>query len=202
MFLKLKWVEGSVFFSSFEGVISGSICINLFVFICFQAVAFAQTSEKSSSRSLTPQTVFTNSSTISINDLSNASPYPSSIAVSGLSGVVSSTPGSVKVTLNGFSHTFPDDVAIALVGPTGAALLLQDGAGDDPDMINVTYTLSDDGSALLPDLDAWTDGTYKPAAFYANDSFPSQGPGTSYGNPGPNGTATFSSIFGGTNSNA
>lgn len=150
-----------------------------------------------------PATVFTNSAPITINDFAAASPYPSAINVSGISGNIPATPGSVKVTLNGFSHSYPDDVGIVLVGPTGATLLLQDGVGDDPDMVNVTYTFSDAGSANLPDLTAWTAGTYKPTTYYTGDSFPAPGPGLTYNNPGPagGGTATFSSTFGGTNPN-
>ncbi|HEY0544262.1 MAG TPA: VCBS repeat-containing protein, partial [Pyrinomonadaceae bacterium] len=102
-----------------------------------------------------------------------------------------------------FSHTFPDDVGIVLVGPTGAALLIQDGAGDDPDMVNVTYTLSDSGATMLPGATAWTAGTYKPTSFFTGDNFPAPGPGTTYNIPGPvaGGTATFQSTFAGTNPN-
>src|SRR5207247_2046929 len=104
---------------------------------------------------------------------------------------------------NNFSHTFPDDVAIALVGPTGAALLIQDGAGDGTPIVNVTYTLSDTGATQLPDTGVWGPGTYKPTTYYVGGNFPPPGPGTTYGNPGPagGGTATFASIFGGTNAN-
>ncbi len=162
-------------------------------------VASAQT------RDLSPSVVFTNSTAITVTTgaANNAVPYPSGITVSGVSGTIPATPGSVKVTLNNFSHTFPDDLGLVLVGPTGAALLLQDGAGDDPDMVNVTYTFSDDGASTLPDLTAWTAGTYKPTAYFTGDSFPAPGPGTVYGNPGPAGagTATFASTFGGTNPN-
>lgn len=149
------------------------------------------------------QAVFTNSAPITINDDDNATPYPSSIVASGLVGNIPATPGSVKVTLNGFSHTFPDDVGIVLVGPTGAALLLQDGCGEDEEMVNVTYSISDSGATTMPDLTAWPAGTYKPTTYYINDPFPAPGPGTAYGSPGPagGGTATFSSVFGGTNPN-
>jgi subtilisin-like proprotein convertase family protein len=138
---------------------------------------------------------FTNSSPITINDADLASPYPSTIAVAALGGTVT----SVKVTINGFSHTFPDDVGMVLVGPTGAALLLQDGCGDDPDMVNVTYTFVD-GGAVLPSLTAWTAGNYKPTTYFTGDGFPAPGPGTAYGNPGPagSGTATFASTYNGT----
>ena len=147
--------------------------------------------------------VFNNPAAITIPTSGNASPYPSSIAVSGLSGNISSAPGGVQVTLNNLSHTFPDDFGIVLVGPTGAAFLLQDGAGDGTDMSAVTYTLSDTGATALPDTGAWTAGTYRPAGHYSGSSFPAPGPGTTYNHPGPAGgtSATFASVFGGTSPN-
>ena len=150
-----------------------------------------------------PQAVFTNAAPITILDESTASLYPSTITVSGITGNIPFTPGSVKVTLNGYSHTFSNDVGAVLVGPTGGALLLQDGAGDNPDMVNVTYTISDTGATVLPDLTAWAAGTYKPTTYFSGDDFPAPGPGTAYANPGPanGGSATFSSTFGGTNPN-
>ena len=149
------------------------------------------------------QTVFPNAAPITINDAATATPYPSAIVASGLGTSIPATAGSVQVTLNSFSHTFPDDVGIVLVGPTGAALLLQDGCGEGDDEVNVTYTLSDTGATQLPTAGPWGNGTFKPAAQYAGDAFPAPGPGTAYNNPGPagGGTATFSSTFAGTNPN-
>jgi subtilisin-like proprotein convertase family protein len=150
-------------------------------------------------------TTFTNASPITINDNSTATPYPSSISVSGLSGTIPSTSTAVMVTLNGFSHTFPNDVGIVLVGPTGAALLIQDGATDGTTgnpASNVTYTVSDSGATQLPSNTGLVNGTtYKPAAYFTGDSFPAPGPGTTYNSPAPAGTATFASTFGGTNPN-
>lgn len=153
--------------------------------------------------SQTAQVIFTNPNPIVINDATTASPYPSSINVSGLTGNIPATPGSVKVTLCNFSHTFPDDVGIVLVGPTNAALLIQNGAGETADMVNVTYTLSDTGATALPDATAWINGIYKPTSYYTGDNFPAPGPGTTYVNPGPAGgvMGNFSSTFGGTNPN-
>jgi subtilisin-like proprotein convertase family protein len=167
------------------------------------AASSLRTATATNNQADSPQTVFTNATSITINDAATATPYPSDITVSGLGTSIPATAGSVQVTLNSFSHTFPDDVGIVLVGPTGAALLLQDGAGDDPDMVNVTYTLSDTGATVLPDATAWTTGTYKPTSYFSGDAFPAPGPGTAYNNPGPAGagTATFSSTFGGTNPN-
>lgn len=149
-----------------------------------------------------PQAIFNNTSPIIINDVSIANPYPSTINVSGLSGTIANTAGSVKVTLNGFNHTNPDDVGVVLVGPTGAALNIQDGPGDSTGAANLTYTISDTGTAQLPSAGTWASGgIYKPTNYYS-DVFPAPAPAT-YNNPGPlnGGTATFTSTFGGSNPN-
>ena len=70
--------------------------------------------------------VFANANAITINDVAVASPYPSTIAVAGATGTIA----SVKVTLNGFSHTFPGDVDILLVGPAGQKFIIVSDAGD------------------------------------------------------------------------
>ena len=165
----------------------------------FQASTTAKTVRVSSAdkgaESVVPEAVFTNASPITIPALGNASPYPSTINVTGLSGTIT----SVKVTFNGFNHTFPDDLGIVVVGPTGAALLVQDGAGEAP-VPSVTYTIADSGATPLPDVATWGPGTYKPAAYFTGDSFPSPGPLLAYSHPGPAGgnTATFASTFNGT----
>jgi len=65
------------------------------------------------------QTAFSNATSISIPALGSATPYPSNILVSGLTGTIT----KVTVTLSGFSHTAPDDVDVLLVGPAGKSLL-------------------------------------------------------------------------------
>ena len=79
---------------------------------------------------------------------------------------------------------------------------LQDGVTDDV-IADVTYNISDSGSSVLPDVMAFTQGTYRPASYFGGDAFPAPGPGTAYANPGPaaSGTATMASTFGGSNSN-
>ena len=88
---------------------------------------------------------FTNSTSITIPALGNGSPYPSPIIVAGLPGTIT----SVSVTLNHYSHTFSDDVAMLLTGP-GGALLLMDGVSDEV-VLNATVTLQD-GAAAMPEL--------------------------------------------------
>lgn len=143
-------------------------------------------------------TGFCNSAPITIADDAVAGLYPSAVSVVGAPGSIT----GVVVTLNGFSHSFPDDVGIVLVGPGGQALLLQSGAGD-AGAVNATYSFTDTASGPLPDLTGWASGNYKPTNYLGTDNFAAPGPGTTYANPGPSGggTATFASVYGGTTSN-
>lgn len=88
-----------------------------------------------------------------------AAPYPSTIAVSGFSGTV----GDLNVTITGLSHTFPDDVGIVLVGPTGASTVLMEDSGQNADVSGVNLTFDDAASSSLPDSSQITSGTYKPS---------------------------------------
>ena len=142
-----------------------------------------------------------NTGAITLADAANGSPYPSSLVVSGGPGNIT----GLTVTLNEVSHTYPDDIGIVLVGPTGAALVLQSGAGDNASALsNVTYTFADTAAGQLPDLTGWANGSYKPTSHYgATDNYPAPGPGVTYGNPGPGGggTATLASTYAGTTAN-
>jgi hypothetical protein len=60
-------------------------------------------------------TVFSNTAPITIVDLAPASPYPSSITVTGLVGTIS----KVTATITNLSHGSPDDIDMLLVGPNG-----------------------------------------------------------------------------------
>jgi len=46
----------------------------------------------------------------------------------------------VTVSLNGLSHTYPDDLDILLVGPDGAKVMLMSDAGLGNDLNNVVLT--------------------------------------------------------------
>src|SRR5436190_8665425 len=82
---------------------------------------------------------FSNTRLIGISDNSAGSPYPSNIAVAGLSGTVT----KVTVTLNGVSHTFPDDIDVMLVGPGGQNTLLMADAGGGYPITNVNLQFDD-----------------------------------------------------------
>jgi hypothetical protein len=97
-----------------------------------------------------PQLIFFSFSPITIPTAGAASPYPSTITVAGLSGTVT----KVTVTLTNFSHTFPDDVDILLVGPTGANAIIMSDVGGATGVTNLTLTLDDAAATSLPD--AWS----------------------------------------------
>lgn len=110
---------------------------------------------------------FSNPTPISIVDLVPANPYPSSINVSGFTGLTS----KVTVTLFGLSHTFPDDLDILLVGPTGLHTILMSDAGFTSDIANVTLTFDDAASASLPNSTLISSGSYLPSNFGTLDLF-------------------------------
>jgi subtilisin-like proprotein convertase family protein len=117
-----------------------------------------------------------------------SNPYPSTIAVSGLTGSVV----DVNVTLNGITHTFPDDIDVLLVGPFGQNVVLMADSGGSNDITGVNLTFDDSASSSLPDSTQIVAGTYKPTNHGAFS-------GTSPAPAGPYGSAL--SIFNGTNPN-
>lgn len=94
-----------------------------------------------------------------------AIPYPSTNIVSGFSGQVVQ---KVTVTLEGFSHTFPSDVTILLVGPKGEESVLMANAGGQNKLsvTNLTFTLDDDATNPLPINARLTNGVFKPGDGY------------------------------------
>jgi subtilisin-like proprotein convertase family protein len=124
-----------------------------------------------------------------------ADPYPSTVKVSGLSGVIADNPESVRVKINGFSHTYANDIGLVLVAPNGIALMVQGASGGDGPVNNVSYTISDSGSTHIPTTSIINGETYKPTALGSLPGF--IGTSNSYNNPGPvnGGTATLTSTF-------
>ncbi|PSF35665.1 hypothetical protein C7H19_15600 [Aphanothece hegewaldii CCALA 016] len=135
--------------------------------------------------------IFSNFSSITINDVGAASLYPSSINVSGLTGLIT----KVTVTLRNMSHSFPDDVDILLVGPNGQKTLLMSDAGGEGDINGVNLTFNQTAAASLSDLGQISTGIYKPTDFVTGDTFAAPAPAGPYSanlevfnNTNPNGT--------------
>jgi subtilisin-like proprotein convertase family protein len=120
-------------------------------------------------------TNFSNLAGITINDSINvpteASPYPSTNYVSGLTGLVVA---KATVTLHGFSHSFPSDVSMLLVSPQGqrAILMSEVGGQNQYSVTNLTITLDDDAPTPLPVYTSLTSGTFRPANGYLSLHYP------------------------------
>src|SRR5207302_8484148 len=69
--------------------------------------------------------LFASGGQITIPDAGPASPYPSTILVTGLTAAVQ----QVRVVLTNLSHAHPDDLDILLVGPNAQAVLWMSDAG-------------------------------------------------------------------------
>lgn len=104
---------------------------------------------------------FTNPATISIPDTGKAGLYPSTIVVTGLTGTVT----KVTATLEGYTHSWPDDVDVLLVGPEGQRVLLLADCGGGQALSELTLTFDDNAVASLPDATAISSGGYKPTNF-------------------------------------
>jgi hypothetical protein len=138
--------------------------------------------------------VFSNTAPIPIGDAGTigvAAPYPATITVSGFTGTIT----DLDVSLLGFVHTFPDDVDVMLVGPTGAAaVFLSDAGGNAPvPGPGANLRFDDEGAAVIPDGGPMVAGTFLPSSFTAGDTFPAPA-------PAPPGTSALS-VFDGTDPN-
>jgi subtilisin-like proprotein convertase family protein len=136
-----------------------------------------------------PTTDFCNPTSISLLTNGVTTPYPSSIGVSGVPGIIT----KVTVTLNNITHTFPDDIDVLLVGPTGADAILMSDVGGSADANNVTLTLDDAAPSPLPDAGPLVSGTFQPTNNAPAETFPPPA-------PVPSGGSTLSA-FNGTNPN-
>ena len=127
-----------------------------------------------------------------------ATPYPSNITVAGIVAPVT----QVNVTLNQISHTFPSDVDVLLVGPTGRKFIVMSDVIGGTDWTGQTYTFDDTATSLLPSSGTPpASGTFKPTNYGTGDVFPAPAPASPYLDPATAGVATLASAFNGLNPN-
>jgi len=101
-----------------------------------------------------------------------ASPYPSTIEVSGLTGEVT----SVTVTLSNLTHTFAGDNDILLVSPNGQQVILMSDSGT-AGVNGVTLTFDAAAATGLPSNGQVVSGTFLPTNHVgATDVFPAPAP--------------------------
>ncbi|MBI5383646.1 MAG: hypothetical protein HZA90_03065 [Verrucomicrobia bacterium] len=132
---------------------------------------------------------FANPAAITIVDNAAAAPYPSTIPVAGFTRPVT----KVTVELRGLSHTFPDDLDVLLVGPTGLSAVLMSDVGGGADLTNVNLVFDDAAAFALADAGPTVAGTYRPSDIGLGDAFPVPAPALPHG--------ANLSVFTGTNPN-
>lgn len=124
--------------------------------------------------SLSGQGEISNTNITTIPSAGNASPYPSTINVSGITGTVT----ALRVKLNGVAHTWPDDMDVFLVSPGGQVCALMSDAGGSNAMVNCNLVFDDAAAGAIPDGSAITSGNYRPANYEAGESLPPGGSGS------------------------
>jgi len=121
--------------------------------------------------------VFANTAPIVINTLGAASPYPATINVSGVEGVV----GKVRASFVKLAHTYPDDIDALLVGPRGQRLVLMSDAGGGSAVTNLTLTFDDAAATRLPNETVLAPGSFQVTDYLSGtepggDVFPAPAP--------------------------
>lgn len=120
---------------------------------------------------------FNNTNRITINNELAATPYPSVINVANLGGTIT----KVTVTLTNFTHTFPDDVDVLLISPSGERVMLMSDAGDRFPVSNLALGFSSTATNPLPDTTQLFSRVYVPNNYAApgqntSDTFPLPAP--------------------------
>jgi len=124
---------------------------------------------------------FTNAASITIPDSGPATPYPATIHVSGLGGVIS----HVEIHLADLNHTWPGDLEMVLVSPTGQKTVVMSDAGKQYTPYAVSLRLTDEATVPLPESELITSGAFKPTDYPPDDGFPAPAP------PGPYATNLY-----------
>jgi len=104
---------------------------------------------------------------ITINPNSTATPYKDSHGNANCTIVVPSSVGGtvekVSVTLNGFTHTYPNDVQVLLVGPNGSAVVLMANLGHGQSISSpISFTIDDFGTGASPTVSLGSGNYYAP----------------------------------------
>jgi subtilisin-like proprotein convertase family protein len=130
---------------------------------------------------------FASTNAIAIPDVGAATPYPSTINVSGMSGTIT----NLSLTLSKINHSWIRDVSMLLVSPTGQGMVVFTRISSGF-VTNVTATLTDQTTFHLPDsFELWSERFWPTTNSVPNSLFPAPAP------LGPYGPVTFSNSFNG-----
>ncbi|MEO6390851.1 MAG: VCBS repeat-containing protein, partial [Pyrinomonadaceae bacterium] len=180
----------------------GLVAVTLF----FTLPKPSATAQRGGGGELNPETVFTNAANIDINTTTTSptvplpfTPYPSPITVSGLTGNIT----KVTVSIYGINDPRPPSFDILLVGPTGANLIIASDIGNDNTAVADVAVTFDDAATTGANSTGLGTATIRPTNLNIGgaDTFPAPAPAGPYFSPAPTGSATFASVFNGTNPN-
>ncbi len=101
-----------------------------------------------------------------------AFPYPMTMDLTGTTGAVD----GVEVKLLGLSHTYPDDLDIALQAPSGKAMVLMSDVGGSGDVSNLDVTIDTSGPVPVPDEGPLGPGPYHQSDTEGVNPMPAGGP--------------------------
>lgn len=118
---------------------------------------------------------FSNPAPINIPDSGAGGIYPSTVIVSG----VSTPAASVRVTLNGLTHSYFSDLAIVLVAPNGRAYSLTNRCGGAAPITDGTFSFSVDAASSIAS-NIVVPGVYLPSSCTAGVSLPPPAPSDPY----------------------
>jgi len=109
-----------------------------------------------------------------------ANPYPLTHLVSGDEGITT----DVNVSVNGITHSHPDDMDILLVGPNGAKVILMSDSCGSYDVTNYLWRWDDEAPAEMTDsgtTNVCSAFNHRPTNYGTGDAFPAPAPAEPYG---------------------
>jgi subtilisin-like proprotein convertase family protein len=120
------------------------------------------------------ETSVPNSSSIVIPEIGKATPYPSEINVSGVTGTLT----KLMVEIVDVSHSYANDLDILVVGPNGKGVILMAGVGGSKDFGHTNIVFDDDATLTalfkgdmlnanitVPRSSTIASGTYRPTSY-------------------------------------
>ena len=120
--------------------------------------------------------VLANTNSVIIPDIGPGSLYPSTINITGVTGIVK----QVRVTVSGIHHTYARDIDLLLVSPGGQKVMLMSDAGPASAVAGLDLTFTDDAFTGIP-LVPFLSGDYKPTDLdQTTDEMPSPAPAGPY----------------------
>jgi subtilisin-like proprotein convertase family protein len=118
-----------------------------------------------------------------------------------VSGLGNSTE-KISVTLRNITHSYPSDIDVLLVSPTGKKFIVLSDVIGGENFTGRTYTFDDAATSLIAATGIPpASGTFRPTNYGVTEAFTAPAPAAPYLSPASGGSDTFASAFGGDNPN-